>query len=120
MKRKIYEELLKWKRVSNGKTALLIDGARRVGKSYIAEEFAKNEYSSYVLIDFAKANRKVKALFDDHLDDLDTFFLFLQQQLRVKLQKGNALVIFDKVQRFPRAREAIKYDGARPGLIRHG
>ena len=109
MKRKIYDELLKWKRVSNGKTALLIDGARRVGKSYIAEEFAKNEYASYVLIDFAKVNRKVKALFDEHLDDLDTFFLFLQQQLRVKLQRGNALVIFDEVQRFPRAREAIKY-----------
>ena len=109
MKRKIYRELLRWKNVSNGKTALLIDGARRVGKSYIAEEFAKNEYASYVLIDFAKVNRKVKALFDDYLDDLDTFFLFLQQQLRVKLQRGNALVIFDEVQRFPRAREAIKY-----------
>ena len=76
MKRKIYDRLLEWKKRSNGKTALLIDGARRVGKSYIAEEFAKNEYSSYVIVDFAKAKPALKRIFNEYLDDLDTFFLY--------------------------------------------
>lgn len=109
MKRRIYKKLQEWKNTSNGKTALLIDGARRVGKSYIAEAFAKSEYASYAIVDFAKASKKVKRLFDEYLDDLDTFFLFLQQELKTELVVGNSLIIFDEVQRFPKARESIKY-----------
>ena len=85
MKRKIYNEILKWKESSNGSTALLIDGARRVGKSYIAEEFAKNNYKSYILIDFSKVSDKVKELFEQYLDDLDTFFMMLSTYFSVKL-----------------------------------
>ena len=109
MKRKIYDRLLEWKKRSNGKTALLIDGARRVGKSYVAEEFAKNEYSSYVIVDFARAKPALKRIFNEYLDDLDTFFLFFQRLTKTKLVRNDALVIFDEIQRFPRAREAIKY-----------
>ena len=109
MKRKIYEKLLEWKVKSNGSTALLIDGARRVGKSYIVEEFAKNEYASYVVVDFSKAQSKLKRIFNEYLDDLDTFFLYFERITRAKLVKGDALVIFDEVQKFPRAREAIKH-----------
>ena len=108
MKRLIYKKLLEWKNTSNGKTALLIDGARRVGKGYIAEEFAKNEYASYAIVDFAKASKKVKRLFDEYLDDLDTFFLYFERITHARLVKGDALVIFDEVQKCPRAREAIK------------
>ena len=109
MKRKIYDKLLEWKSKSNGSTALLIDGARRVGKSYIVEEFAKNEYASYVLVDFSKAKAKLKRIFNEYLDDLDTFFLYFERMTHARLVKGNALVIFDEVQKFPRAREAIKH-----------
>ena len=109
MRRKIYEKLLKWKHESKGKTALIIDGARRVGKSWIAEEFARNEYASYVIVDFSKAWPKLKRIFNLYLDDLDTFFLHFQQLTRTKLVRNNALVIFDEVQKFPRAREAIKH-----------
>ena len=109
MRRKIYDKLVEWKKMSNGKTAILIDGARRVGKSWIAEEFAKREYASYVLVDFSKAGPKIKRLFNLYLDDLDTFFLHFQQLMRVRLVRNNSLVIFDEVQRFPRAREAIKH-----------
>ena len=109
MKRKIYDRLLEWKAKSNGSTALLIDGARRVGKSYIVEEFAKNEYASYVLVDFSKAQTKLKRIFNEYLDDLDTFFLYFERITHSRLVKGNALVIFDEVQKFPRAREAIKH-----------
>lgn len=109
MKRKMYDVLLDWKRTSNGKSAVMIDGARRVGKSYIAEEFAKNEYAAYLVIDFAKASRKVKGYFEDYLDDLDTFFMYLCAAYHVTLVPGNSVIIFDEVQRFPRAREAIKY-----------
>ena len=76
-KRKIYDKILQWKRENNGKTALLIEGARRIGKSTIVEEFAKNEYKSYILIDFNKTSEEVKKLFDN-LMDLDYIFLFLQ------------------------------------------
>ena len=75
MKRKIYETLLEWKRTSNGKSAVMLDGARRVGKSYIAEEFARNEYAAYLVVDFATAPRKVKRYFEEYLNDLDTFFI---------------------------------------------
>lgn len=109
MKRKIYDRLLEWKSKSNGATALLIDGARRVGKSYIVEEFAKNEYASYVLVDFSKAQAKLKRIFNEYLDDLDTFFLYFERITHSQLIKGDALVIFDEVQKFPRAREAIKH-----------
>ena len=109
MKRKIYQQLIDWKLVSNGKSALLIEGARRIGKSYIVEEFARNEYNSYILIDFNKVGNKVKRLFDEYLDDLDTFFEMLEQYYQVKLQKRQSVIIFDEVQQFPRARAAIKY-----------
>lgn len=109
MKRKIYRQLLDWKENRKGDVALLIEGARRIGKSYIVEEFARNEYTSYVLIDFNKVNNKVKRLFDEYLDDLDTFFEMLEQYYRVKLIPRQSVIIFDEVQQFPRARAAIKY-----------
>ena len=109
MKRKMYDKLLEWKRVSNGRTAVMLDGARRVGKSWIAEKFARNEYEAYLLIDFAKVSSKVKRYFNEYLEDLDTFFLYLLSAYNVELPKGKSVIIFDEVQRFPRAREAIKY-----------
>ena len=77
MKRKIYSSLLEWKRTSNGKSAIMLDGARRVGKSDIAEEFARNEYAAYLIVDFATATKKVKRYFEEYLDDLDQFFMYL-------------------------------------------
>lgn len=109
MKRKIYNQLLQWKKDSSGKTALLIDGARRVGKSYITEEFAKAEYQSYILIDFNNVSKDVLNLFENYLNDLDTFFMYLSGYFNVKLEKRKSLIIFDEVQLFPRARAAIKY-----------
>lgn len=109
MKRKIYQQLLQWKEKSNGKTALLIDGARRVGKSYIAEEFAKNEYESYILIDFNSASKDITDLFEHYLNDLDTFFMYLSGYYNVKLHERKSIIVFDEVQLFPRARAAIKY-----------
>ena len=85
MKRKIYNQLLDWKNSRQGDVALLIEGARRIGKSYIVEEFARNEYTSYILIDFNKVGNKVKRLFDEYLDDLDTLFEMLEQYYKVKL-----------------------------------
>lgn len=107
-KRKIYDRLLEWKRRSEGRSALLVQGARRIGKSTIVEEFARNEYSSYLVIDFNKASNAVKSLFDD-LMDLDFLFLQLQTIYNVSLEKRKSLVIFDEVQRCPLARQAIKY-----------
>ena len=107
MKRKIYQNLLAWKR-SRGTTALLIEGARRVGKSFIVEEFAKNEYKSYLLIDFSVAPTEVFQLFIDYLENLDTLFLKLSEHYGVKLHERETLFIFDEIQSFPRAREAIK------------
>ena len=95
MKRKIYETLLEWKRTSNGKSAVMLDGARRVGKSYIAEEFAKNEYAAYLVVDFATAPRKVKRYFEEYLNDLDTFFMYLCSAYRKTLVPGNSVIIFD-------------------------
>lgn len=109
MKRKIFDELVSWKKEGAGKTALLIDGARRVGKSYIAEEFAKAEYKTYILIDFNRVSDDVKDLFVHYLNDLDTFFMYLAGYYNVKLFKHESLIIFDEVQLFPRARAAIKY-----------
>ncbi len=109
MQRKIYDKLVKWKEDSNGKTALLIDGARRVGKSYIVEEFAKNNYKSYIMIDFNRAPLEIKNLFDLYLDDLDNLFLYLSNYYNVKLYERESLIIFDEVRVYPRARSAIKY-----------
>ena len=108
LKRKIYDKLVEWKKESEGKTALLIEGARRIGKSTVAEEFAKNEYKSYILIDFSLATQSVKDLFDD-MTDLNFFFLQLQLLFHVDLFERNSLIIFDEVQFFPKARQAIKH-----------
>lgn len=106
-KRKIYEKIKEWKRESNGKTALLIEGARRVGKSTIVEEFAKMEYDSYILIDFSVASAQIRELFDD-MSDLNYFFLQLQLQYKVDLIERKSVIIFDEVQLCPYARQAIK------------
>ena len=109
MKRKIYDDILNWKETYNGKTALLIEGARRVGKSYIAEVFAKENYKSYILIDFNKASDVVKECFDLYLDDLDTFYMYLTSYFKTSLYERESVIIFDEVQLYPRARSAIKY-----------
>ena len=109
MYRKTYKELLQWKNEAKGKCAIMIDGARRVGKSYIAEEFGKNEYESYILIDFFTAPDEIKELFEKYLSDLDTLFMRVSAYYSVKLHERNTLFIFDEVQFFPRARAAIKY-----------
>lgn len=107
-KRKIYESMTRWKTERNGKTALLIKGARRIGKSTIAREFARREYKSFIAIDFAKASDAVKGLFDN-LDNMDYIFLFLQAQYHVTLHERESAIIFDEVQLCPKARQAIKY-----------
>ena len=108
MRRKIYQELLQWKK-QNGESALLVQGARRVGKSYIVEAFAKAEYKSYILIDFNLVDQQVKEMFEHDLVDLKTFFMKLTTYYGVKLYERESLIIFDEVQLFPRARSAIKY-----------
>lgn len=109
LKRKIYNELLDWKNKSNGATAIMIDGARRVGKSFIAEEFARNEYKSYIMIDFGKAPNDVLELFENDSYDLDLFFAKLAAFYSTVLHKRNSLIIFDEVQQYPKARQFIKY-----------
>jgi len=109
LKRKIYKELLKWKENYSKEYALLIEGARRIGKSTIVEEFAKNEYNNYLLIDFGKATDDVKNLFTYYINDLDTLFMMLSQTYGKKLVIGETLIIFDEVQLCPKARQAIKY-----------
>lgn len=108
IQRKIYKKLVDWKETANGTKALLIEGARRVGKSTIAEEFGRREYRSYILIDFNIASSKVKAAFDD-LNNLDIFFQTLSLEYNTRLYNRESLIIFDEIQRFPKAREAIKY-----------
>ncbi len=107
-KRKIYDKIKQWKDTSNGKTALLIEGARRVGKSTVVEEFAKNEYDSYILIDFSNVNSKVTELFND-IHNLNYFFSMLQLYFAVDLVERKSLIIFDEVQLYPKARQAIKH-----------
>ena len=109
MRRKIYERLLHWKRYEASKCALMIEGARRVGKSYIVEEFAKREYQHHLIIDFANTTKPIKELFEDKLGNLDEFFMMLEVRTGVELKRDETLIVFDEVQRFPRAREAIKY-----------
>ena len=108
-KRKIYDKFLTWKTEANGRKALLVEGARRIGKSTVVEEFAKNEYKSYILIDFARTADDVKSYFYQHLTDLDTFYMLLSVHYGVKLYERESVIIFDEVQLFPKAREAIKY-----------
>ncbi len=108
MKRKIYDLLVRWKREKNGTTALMIEGARRVGKSYIALEFARNEYDSFILIDFSKAPARVKGWFDEYLEDIPTLLQNIQLHYKKQLTPRRSLIIFDEVQKCPRAREAIK------------
>lgn len=107
-KRKIYARMLEWKSESKGRTALLIEGARRIGKSTIVEEFAQREYETYILIDFNKASEEVKSLFND-LMDLDFIFLRLQAIFHKSLRPRKSVIIFDEVQKCPNARQAIKY-----------
>lgn len=109
LKRKIYDKLLSWKKECNGKKAILVEGARRIGKSTICEEFGKKEYKSYILIDFAVCPEEVKDYFNRYIDDLDTFFMLISTAYGIKLFNRESLIIFDEVQRFPRAREAVKY-----------
>ena len=107
-KRKIYNTMLKWKSERNGDTALLIQGARRIGKSTIAEEFARHEYKSYILIDFSKVSKEVRDLFND-ISDLNYLFLRLQFIYQVQLYERGSVLIFDEVQLQPLARQAIKH-----------
>ncbi|MBQ0051319.1 MAG: ATP-binding protein [Treponema sp.] len=107
-KRKIYDKFKEWKENSNGNSALLVEGARRIGKSTIVEDFAKNEYKSYILIDFTKASKIVLSLFDD-ISDLDFIFMQLQLIYKTDLHERKSLIIFDEVQFCPKARQAIKH-----------
>lgn len=107
-KRKIYNELLQWKRTDEGRTAVLIQGARRVGKSTIAEEFATNEYETHILVDFAACSTEIRDLFND-VSDLNRIFMRLQLEYAVELKERKSVIIFDEVQLAPKARQAIKY-----------
>ena len=109
LKRKIYDKLLEWKKECGGTKAILIEGARRIGKSTVCEEFGKNEYETYILIDFAKKDAAVERYFIQYLNDLDTFFMMLSTYFGIKLVDRKSLIIFDEVQMFPQARAAIKY-----------
>ena len=109
MRRKIYDKLLAWKKNSNGASALMIEGARRVGKSYIVEEFARKEYDSYILINFSQAPDDVKEWFEVYLEDIDKLLFNLQLHYNKRLTSRHSLIIFDEVQDCPRAREAIKF-----------
>ena len=109
MKRKIYNEMLLWKQNAQGKSALMIDGARRIGKSYIVEEFAKNEYKSYILVDFNNADDNLIEIFDKFLRNLDVFFSYLALYYNVTLYPRDTVIVFDEVQLYPKARAAIKY-----------
>ena len=109
MKRKIYNKLLEWKQESNGEYALLIDGARRVGKSYIVRQFAEKEYRSCVILDFNLVSKSIKDLFENGLDNLDRFFMYLSNYTGKTLYTRDTLIVFDEVQQYPKARAAIKY-----------
>ena len=109
MKRKIYDRLVRWKEESNGRSALLIEGARRVGKSYIVEEFAKKEYETYILINFSKTTPKIKNLFINDVHDIPMLLQKLSNLTTTRLVERRSLIIFDEVQKWPRAREAIKF-----------
>lgn len=107
--RKAYEKLLQWKNTSNGESAMLIEGARRVGKSYLVKRFAENEYESFVYMDFANIEKEIIDLFENEMNQLDLFFIKLQSFYGVKLVQRKSCIIFDEVQMYPRARQMIKY-----------
>ena len=109
MKRKIYAQMLQWKITSNGESALLIDGARRVGKSYIVKKFAENEYESHIFIDFNNLKPDLKEILDNYLSDLDTLFQYLSIYFGVTLKNRKSAIIFDEVQLYPKVRGALKY-----------
>lgn len=109
LKRRTYDQLIAWKESSRGRTALLLEGARRVGKSTIAKEFASREYRSHIIIDFARAGSDTRSLFEDYREDLSSFFAYLSALYGVTLHERQTLIVFDEVQRFPLAREFIKY-----------
>ena len=109
MKRKIYDNIKQWKDRWGGRTALLVDGARRIGKSWIVEEFARNEYKSYILIDFNNVQANILELFENYINDLDGFFMRLSLYTGIRLYPRESLIIFDEVQIYPKARAAIKY-----------
>lgn len=109
LKRKIYDKLVKWKEESKGKTALLIEGARRVGKTTITQKFGKENYRSYALIDFNRVSSKLKSSFNNNLNNLDILFQDLSLEANVEFYNRDTLIIFDEIQAFPRARDTIKY-----------
>jgi len=109
LKRKIYDDLLTWKKRSNGASALLVEGARRVGKSFLCEQFAKNEYKSHIIIDFGNAKKDILDLFENESSNLDLFFAKLSSFYSITLYKRESVIVFDEVQQFPRARQLIKY-----------
>ncbi|OZG64611.1 ATP-binding protein [Bifidobacterium eulemuris] len=109
LKRKALQELVSWKNCANGKEALLIEGARRVGKSTVAQEFGRSEYESTILVDFSRFPKDVRSIFEEQKDDLDTFFMMLSVYYRTQLVRRRSLIIFDEVQLYPPAREMIKH-----------
>lgn len=109
LKRKIYDNLLNWKKNSNGETAVLIDGARRVGKSYLCKHFAENEYKSHIIIDFGKVSKEILDVFENDSSNLDLFFAKLSAYYSTKLYRRESVIIFDEVQQYPPARQLIKY-----------
>ncbi len=109
LKRKIYDKLLQWKKTCGGTKAVMIEGARRIGKSTVCEEFGKKEYKSYILVDFSRVSEEVKGYFERYLNDLDTFFMLLSTAYGKKLYERKSVIIFDEVQMYPRARAAIKH-----------
>ena len=108
-KRKTYEKLLEWKEKSNGKSAILLEGARRIGKSTLAETFAQNEYADYILLDFAREDKAVRQNFEENIGNLDVFFRNLFLLKGKSLPEKNYVIIMDEVQLFPLARQEIKY-----------
>ena len=109
LKRKIYDKLLQWKKTCGGTKAVMVEGARRIGKSTVCEEFGKREYKSYILVDFSRVSEEVKGYFEKYLNDLDTFFMLLSTAYGKKLYERKSVIIFDEVQMYPRARAAIKH-----------
>lgn len=109
LKRKMLDKLIAWKQKAGGRESLLIEGARRVGKSTIVEEFGRTQYKSYILIDFTRLPRDVRDIFENQRDDFDTFFMLLSAYYRKRLYERESLIIFDEVQRYPAARELVKY-----------
>ena len=109
LKRKMYDTMLEWKKSSNGRTALLIDGARRVGKSFLVRQFGQTEYKSMIMVDFANISKEITDLIENESYDLDLFFIKLCVFYRVQLYRRDSLIVFDEVQLCPKARQLIKY-----------